>query len=209
MSVGPFFGELVYVPDPNRFVSYERCRASHPSVRRQLHRLQRQPRLVLAAESHAICQGGRGGGYCCEQGDGGGTVVLCQEKPWVNCETLAYELSHAVAVQEGLVQCRGQGNDYPGVDHPCGYFDEVDLACSEARACREAGRCGQGLRRAKEQSCVDYHARWAMKSVYPDICAADVNYAVRRGIRVCTPNEARRRTRFMRALGLLAFWSLL
>ena len=61
------------------------------------------PAVVPLANGHAsgICANGRGGGYCCHSH----TIYLCPEREWVTCETLAYELSHAVEAASGRATC--------------------------------------------------------------------------------------------------------
>jgi hypothetical protein len=63
-------------------------------------------------------------------GDG---VVTAQ--PWVDCSTLAYELSHAFEAASGRIACQPDGIEIePGED--CGYCTADDLVCMEIRAAR-------------------------------------------------------------------------
>ena len=103
----------------------------------------------------------RGGAFCCASN----RIYLCHDNPWVGCRELAYELSHALNVCRGLVRCARDGMVLDGRD--CGYLSPPDVACSELRASFWTGRCA-GREGARLRDCMEWHARWAVASVYPD-----------------------------------------
>lgn len=109
----------------------------------------------------SLCTGGRGGAFCCASN----RIYLCHDNPWVGCRELAYELSHALNVCRGLVRCARDGMVLDGRD--CGYLSPPDVACSELRASFWTGRCA-GREGARLRDCMEWHARWAVASVYPD-----------------------------------------
>lgn len=108
-----------------------------------------------------LCTGGRGGAYCCASN----SIHLCHENAWVSCTELAYELSHALNRCRGLTRCARDGIQVDGAD--CGYLGPPDVACSELRAAFWTGRCA-GREGARLQECQEWHARWAVASVFPD-----------------------------------------
>lgn len=114
-------------------------------------------------------------------------IHLC-EKPWVGCREVAYELSHALNVCRGRVRCASGGVLLDGAD--CGYFSPPDVACSELRAAHWTGRCersGSASDEASRQRCLEWHARWAVASCYPqdEHLEAHVRWAKRK----CAPTE--------------------
>mmetsp|Transcript_7656 Transcript_7656/g.18923 ORF Transcript_7656/g.18923 Transcript_7656/m.18923 type:complete len:167 (-) Transcript_7656:1816-2316(-) len=103
------------------------------------------------------------GPQCCKSQ----RIYLC-DKPWVGCREVAYELSHALNVCRGRVSCAPHGVQVDGAD--CGYFSPPDVACSELRAAHWTGRCDrEQLRRDEDskQRCLEWHARWAVASCFP------------------------------------------
>lgn len=109
-----------------------------------------------------LCEGGRGGAFCCASN----RIYICTH-PWTGCRELAYELSHALNTCRGLVNCSRNGMKIDEAD--CGYLAPPDVACSEYRASYWTGRCsGRGqLGSVALQQCMEYHARWATQSCYP------------------------------------------
>ena len=63
----------------------------------------------------------------------------------------------------GRVRCAPDGVAVDGRD--CGYFSPPDVACSEIRAAHWTGRCAG---RTDARSCLEWHARWATSSCYPE-----------------------------------------
>eukprot|EP00322_Chrysochromulina_rotalis_P015347 CAMPEP_0115878354 /NCGR_PEP_ID=MMETSP0287-20121206/26727_1 /TAXON_ID=412157 /ORGANISM="Chrysochromulina rotalis, Strain UIO044" /LENGTH=224 /DNA_ID=CAMNT_0003333961 /DNA_START=82 /DNA_END=756 /DNA_ORIENTATION=- len=78
------------------------------------------------------------------------------------------ELSHALNACRGHVRCSRGGMQVGGED--CGFLSPPDVACSEFRASYWTGRCdGRGEHGSPSlQRCMEWHARWAVKSCYPD-----------------------------------------
>ena len=110
-----------------------------------------------------LCEGGRGGAFCCASR----RIYICTH-PWVGCREVAYELAHALNSCRGLVRCSPKGMTIDGAD--CGYLSPPDVACSELRASYWTGRCdGRGERSGDSlQRCMEWHARWATQSCYPE-----------------------------------------
>ena len=108
-----------------------------------------------------LCTGGRGGGYCCASK----RIFVCGH-PWTSCREVAYELSHALNTCRGLVHCRKDGIRVDGED--CGYLGPPDVACSELRASFWTGRCNGRPEGPRRDACMEWHARWAVASCYPE-----------------------------------------
>lgn len=113
------------------------------------------------AEGDPLCDGGRGGAFCCASRK----IYICTHG-WVGCREVAYELSHALNVCRGLVRCSSNGMSIDGAD--CGYLSPPDVACSELRASYWTGRCARRGEGDRMQRCLEWHARWATSSCYPD-----------------------------------------
>ena len=128
-----------------------------------------------------LCAGGRGGGFCCQSR----RIYMCAH-PWVGCREVAYELSHALNACRGRVHCRREGMQVDGLD--CGYLGAPDVACSELRASYWTGRCDGRGGRERQASCMEWHARWAVSSCYPqdEHVEAHVRWARHR----CQPDGA-------------------
>lgn len=122
------------------------------------------PRVKLRSNESAICKDGRGGGFCCKSN----TIYLCPEREWVSCDTLGYELSHAVENASGRVECKANGMCFEPGGEDCGYFDADDLVCVELRAASLTGRCAAyALHSEGYKDCLKYHAKWALNACFP------------------------------------------
>ena len=119
------------------------------------------PTVSSIAADDPFCAGGRGGAFCCASK----SIHLC-EKPWVGCREVAYELSHALNVCRGQVRCARNGIEVNGND--CGYLSPPDVACSEIRAAHWTGRCAADRTEGRFRECLEWHARWAVASCYPE-----------------------------------------
>ena len=128
-----------------------------------------------------LCGGGRGGGFCCKSRH----IFICSHT-WTSCREVAYELSHALNACRGLTHCRGEGMTVDGKD--CGYLGPPDVACSELRASYWTGRCVARAEGPKRTACMEWHARWATNSCYPD--DENLEAHVRHASKQCTPNGA-------------------
>ena len=141
---------------------------------------------VPAVVSHSadaddgLCAGGRGGAYCCASN----RIYICTHG-WTGCREVAYELSHALNTCRGLVRCSREGMQLDGAD--CGYLAPPDVACSELRASYWTGRCASAGRGEgdKLRRCMEWHARWATASCFPDDEHLEAH--VRWARHACTP----------------------
>lgn len=118
------------------------------------------PRISSRAAHDELCTGGRGGGYCCASKH----IFICRHSH-VGCREVAYELSHALNVCRGTVQCRAAGLQVDGRD--CGYLGPPDVACSEYRASQWTARCSPQASELERRRCAEWHARWAVSACYP------------------------------------------
>ena len=119
------------------------------------------PRVSSRTADDPLCQGGRGGAYCCRSK----RIYVCTHAH-VGCREIAYELSHALNVCRGTVHCRSHGLQIDGTD--CGFLGPPDVACSELRASQWTARCNAKASAAERQRCAEWHARWAVRACYPD-----------------------------------------
>ena len=138
------------------------------------------------ANGDPLCEGGRGGAYCCASQH----IHICNH-PWVGCREVAYELSHALNVCRGLVYCSSKGLTIDGLD--CGFLGPPDVACSELRASQWTARCAATVKKVGDTKtsltsstnttiggegggredparlrCMEWHARWAVGACYPE-----------------------------------------
>jgi hypothetical protein len=109
--------------------SLERCIDESPFVAGLFNAMLKHckgviPSVSSLAPEHTLCQGGRGGAFCCASN----RIYICQHT-WVGCREVAYELSHMLNVCRGTVNCTKKGMEMDGVD--CGYLAAPDVACSE------------------------------------------------------------------------------
>jgi hypothetical protein len=107
----------------------EKCLDESPHVAGLFNALLRHcpnrlPDVSSLPTKHVLCQGGRGGAFCCASQ----RIYICSH-PWVSCREVAYELSHALNVCRNLVNCTANGMQVDGLD--CGYMGPPDVACSE------------------------------------------------------------------------------
>ena len=180
---------------PHRRITLQRCAEEEPVVSKLLNTILAHcgasavPSVGTRSADDPFCAGGRGGAFCCVSKQ----IFLC-EKPWVGCREVAYELSHALNVCRGQVRCSSGGVEVDGSD--CGYvrpalepqlwlrgtrnpgplpavsmvaqFAPPDVACSELRAAKWTGRCAPHSTDTERQRCLEWHARWAVASCFPE-----------------------------------------
>ncbi len=120
------------------------------------------PKVSTRPAEDPLCAGGRGGAFCCASN----RIYLCADHAWVGCRELAYELSHALNTCRGTVRCTRGGLSIDGED--CGYLSPPHVACSELRAAHWTRRCASRADGPPKQRCLEWHARWAVASCFPD-----------------------------------------
>lgn len=164
----------------------ERCLDESPQVASLFNAILKHcgvaavPTVRARVTDDPLCLGGRGGAFCCASRG----IYICKHG-WTGCRELAYELSHALNTCRGLVNCSTKGMTIDGTD--CGYLAPPDVACSELRASYWTGRCdGRGeLDQPPLRRCMEWHARWATQSCYPD--DENLEAHVRWARHACTP----------------------
>jgi hypothetical protein len=149
----------------------------HPDVAKIIFLMKERgcaiPSIKCKPNEHPFCEDGRGGAYCCKANQ----IILCNQRPWVSCKEVAYELTHAlnccrdIKCHSGGMDIDGQGRvynvstvlpllimmDIDGQD--CGYLDAEGVACSEMRA-SFATACGKLAHNEEEMwDCMHYHAK--------------------------------------------------
>ena len=110
------------------------------------------PEIKCKPNSHPFCSDGRGGAFCCKANQ----IIICNERPWVSCKEVAYELAHALNVCRD-VKCHGGGMEIDGED--CGYLDSEGVSCSEMRASFATACCKLAANEAEMWDCMHYHAK--------------------------------------------------
>ena len=90
----------------------QRCLDESPAVASLFNALLKHcgvdalPKISSRGADDPLCQGGRGGAYCCSSK----RIFVCTHEH-VGCREVAYELSHALNVCRGTVHCKRGGRE--------------------------------------------------------------------------------------------------